>query len=90
MEPCRLTATQALSDIRNGLLTVEQYARSLLSRIQERDPTVRAWEHLEWDHVIDEARRLDRIPFGERGPAHGLPVAVKDIIYTKGSFHQHL
>ncbi|KAI0509103.1 amidase [Xylaria bambusicola] len=83
MDPYRLTVTQALSNIKNGSLTIEQYARSLLSRVQERDSTVQAWTHLEPDHVIEEARRLDRVPFGERGPVHGLPVAVKDLIYTK-------
>ncbi|KAK5630414.1 hypothetical protein RRF57_006129 [Xylaria bambusicola] len=83
MEPYRLTATQALSNIRNGSLTVEQYARSLLSRIQERDSAVQAWAYLEPNHVIEEARRLDRVPLGDRSPIHGLPVAVKDLIYTK-------
>ncbi|KAI0799158.1 amidase [Xylaria sp. FL0064] len=83
MESYRLTATQALSNIRNGSLTVEQYSRSLLSRIQERDSTVQAWEHLDPDHVISEARRLDRVPPRDHGPLHGLPIAVKDIIHTK-------
>ncbi|KAI0975270.1 amidase [Xylaria arbuscula] len=80
----RLTATQALSNIRGGSLTVEQYARSLLSRIEERDSTVQAWEYFDSEYVIEEAKRLDRISSTERGPLHGLPIAVKDIIYTKG------
>ncbi|KAI0433880.1 amidase [Xylaria sp. FL1042] len=83
MEPYRFTATQALSNIKDGSLTVEQYARSLLSRIQERDATVQAWEHFDPQYVIEEAKRLDRIPPPDRGPLHGLPIAVKDIIHTK-------
>ncbi|TGJ82042.1 hypothetical protein E0Z10_g6716 [Xylaria hypoxylon] len=66
MEPYRLTATQALSNIKDGSLTVEQYARSLLSRIRERDPTVQAWEHFDSERVIKEAKRLDGIPLQER------------------------
>ncbi|KAI0409952.1 amidase [Xylaria palmicola] len=89
MQLYRLTATQALSSIQDGSLTVEEYARSLLARIQERDPTVQAWEHLDSDHVIREARRLDQIPRQARGPLHGLPIAVKDIIYTKDMPTQH-
>jgi Asp-tRNA(Asn)/Glu-tRNA(Gln) amidotransferase A subunit family amidase len=88
MEPYRLTATQALSKIKAGSLTIEQYARSLLSRIESRDATVQAWAHLDPEYVIREARRLDQVPFQERGPLHGLPIAVKDIIYTKGTFRK--
>lgn len=89
MELHRLTATQVLSSIRDGSLTVEEYAQSLLTRIQERDPAVQAWEYLDSEYVIREAKRLDKTPLQERGPLHGLPIAVKDIIYTKGSFRQH-
>ncbi|RWA13933.1 hypothetical protein EKO27_g1213 [Xylaria grammica] len=84
MEPHRLTATQALSSIKDGSLTVEQYAQSLVSHIQKRDPTVQAWEYFDSEHVLQEAKRLDGVPLQERGELHGLPIAVKDIIYTKG------
>ncbi|KAI1827850.1 amidase [Xylaria intraflava] len=83
MDPYKLNAAQSLSRIREGSLTIEQYVRSLLTRIQERDPAVQAWEHLDPEYVIREAKRLDQVPLGERGPLHGLAVAVKDIIYTK-------
>ncbi|KAI1119019.1 amidase [Nemania sp. NC0429] len=89
MEPYRLTATQALSSIRDSSLTVEQYVRSLISRIQERDLIVQAWEHFDADYVIGEAKRLDEVPLQERGSLHGLPVAIKDIIYTKDMPTQH-
>ncbi|PCD22230.1 hypothetical protein AU210_016020 [Fusarium oxysporum f. sp. radicis-cucumerinum] len=32
---------------------------------------------------MQEARLLDEIPKKNRGPLHGLPIAVKDVIYTK-------
>ncbi|GAW11583.1 hypothetical protein ANO14919_009300 [Xylariales sp. No.14919] len=89
MEPHRLTATQALSSIKDGSLTVEQYAQSLVSHIQKRDPTVQAWEHFDSEHVLQEAKRLDGVPLQERGELHGLPIAVKDIIYTKDMPTQH-
>ncbi|KAI3324634.1 amidase [Xylariaceae sp. AK1471] len=89
MEAHKLTATQALAKIKDGSLTVEQYARSLLLRIEERNSAVQAWEHLDSEYVIREAKRLDRVPSQERGPLHGLPIAVKDVIYTKDMPTQH-
>jgi Asp-tRNA(Asn)/Glu-tRNA(Gln) amidotransferase A subunit family amidase len=34
--------------------------------------------------VEEYARSLDAIPQLERGPLHGIAIAVKDVIYTKG------
>ncbi|KAK1991340.1 amidase [Colletotrichum falcatum] len=82
-EPYRLSATQASAKIRAGDLTVEEYARSLLSRIEERDPVVKAWEYINLEQVIARAKELDAIPPEKRGPLHGVAVAVKDVIYTK-------
>jgi Asp-tRNA(Asn)/Glu-tRNA(Gln) amidotransferase A subunit family amidase len=80
----RLTASQAQSKIRAGELTVEQYAQSLLQRIRERDDAVKAWAYLDPAFVLQQARELDKLPQEKRGPLHGVAVAVKDIIYTKG------
>jgi len=84
MEPYRLTASQALSKFRDGSLTVEAYATSIVSRIQARDATVKAWAYLDPERVLAQAKQLDQIPPEERGPLHGISVAVKDVIYTKG------
>ncbi|KAI2620539.1 glutamyl-tRNA amidotransferase subunit A [Hypoxylon sp. NC1633] len=89
MESYRLTATQALSKFRDGSLTVEDYARSLLTRIEKRDATVQAWAHLDPDYVIQQAKQLDLVPPERRGPLHGVAVAVKDIMYTKDMPTQH-
>lgn len=83
-----LTATQALARIRAGELTIEGYARSLLRRIDVRDADVGAWAYLDRDYVLQQAKALDKVPMQDRGPLHGMPVAVKDVIYTKGmSYH---
>ncbi len=83
-EPYRLTASGARDQIRLGALTVEDYAKSLLSRISRRDSIVRAWAHFDPDFVLKQARDLDQIPAEQRGPLHGVAVGVKDVIYTKG------
>jgi Asp-tRNA(Asn)/Glu-tRNA(Gln) amidotransferase A subunit family amidase len=87
MEPWHHTATQILENIRSGNLTVEQYASSLLERIKQRDDDVKAWAYLDPKSVLEQARALDQVPKYQRGPLHGLPVGIKDIILTKG---QHL
>lgn len=82
-QPWQLTATEALPLLRSGSLTVEAYARSLLDRIQRRDHAVKAWVYLSPSHILTAAKHLDDIPPASRGPLHGLPVAVKDVILTK-------
>ncbi|KAF6825196.1 amidase [Colletotrichum plurivorum] len=89
VEPYRLTASQVKAEIGAGRLTVEQYARSLLSHIEKRDPVVKAWEYINPEQVIEQAKKLDAIPPEQRGPLHGVSVAVKDVIYTKDMPTQH-
>jgi Asp-tRNA(Asn)/Glu-tRNA(Gln) amidotransferase A subunit family amidase len=79
-EPCQLTAAEAAALIRARQLCCEELVRSCLSRIAARDADVRAWLWLDPDHVIRRARELDKLP--PKGPLHGLPFGVKDIIDT--------
>uniref|UniRef100_A0A0D2YIN8 Amidase domain-containing protein n=1 Tax=Fusarium oxysporum (strain Fo5176) TaxID=660025 RepID=A0A0D2YIN8_FUSOF len=84
VEPWRLTASVALGKIQADKMSVQEYAESLLERIKARDEVVKAWAYLDEKRVIQEARLLDETPKKNRGPLHGLPIAVKDVIYTKG------
>jgi amidase len=84
MDYWRYSASQALERLRSGDLTVEQYASSLLGRIEQRNEDVQAWAYLDSNSVLEQARALDKVPFKQRGPLHGLPVGIKDIILTKG------
>jgi Asp-tRNA(Asn)/Glu-tRNA(Gln) amidotransferase A subunit family amidase len=79
----RLTASQAHAKFVDGTLTVEAYAKSLLSRVEARDSAVHAWAYLDPDLVLRRARQLDQIPPERRGPLHGVAIAVKDVILTK-------
>jgi len=85
-EPYRLTASQALALMKDGSLSVENYAKSLLSRIEARDEVVKAWAFLDPQFVLEQARKLDQIPEDKRGLLHGVAVGVKDMILTKGWF----
>lgn len=83
-EPYQLTASEALAKLKDGSLTVESYAKSLLSRINARDQVVKAWAYLDPEFVLAQAKQLDQIPPEKRGPLHGIAIGVKDVILTKG------
>ncbi|KAF2425571.1 amidase signature enzyme [Tothia fuscella] len=78
-----LTATEVLSPIKEDRFTVEDYAKSLLTRIESRNGLVKAWQYLDRDLVMKEARALDKVPRDQRGPLHGVAIAIKDIMDTK-------
>ncbi|KAK4545332.1 hypothetical protein LTR36_003512 [Oleoguttula mirabilis] len=75
----RLTATAALKAFDDDSLTVEDYAKSLLKHIEDRDPVIKAWAYLNPSQVLEQARALDTVPKEQRGPLHGVAVAVKDM-----------
>ena len=58
--------------------------RACLERVAERDPVVRAWARLDPEAALDAAGLAEReIAAGRtRGPLHGVPVGIKDIIDT--------
>lgn len=75
-----LTAHEAAAEIAAGRLTSEKLVAACLERIEAREPQVGAWIHLDAKAALAEARERDRRP--ARGPLHGVPVGVKDIIDT--------
>jgi amidase len=74
-------AAEAIARLERGELSAEQLVRDCLERIEEREPVVQAWEALDVDGALREARRIDRLR--EKPPLCGLPVGVKDLIDTK-------
>ncbi|KAM7188618.1 amidase signature domain containing protein, partial [Naviculisporaceae sp. PSN 640] len=83
MDLCRLSANQVLQLVRTNTITVEDYAQALLSRIDTRNSMVKAWAYLDPAYVLEQARALDRIPHGQRGPLHGVAIGIKDVMETK-------
>ncbi len=82
--PASLTASEAARKIREGLLTSEELVASCLEQIRHFEPKVQAWQFLDEQHALAQARALDeRKRKGEPlGPLHGVPVGIKDIIDT--------
>jgi amidase len=75
-----MTATEIAASVASGATTCEAVARAHLARIEEREPQVLAWQHLNPAQVIAQARALDSS--GRRGPLAGVPFGIKDIIDT--------
>lgn len=74
------SASEAARRLASREVSAEQMARACLARIEEREGAIKAWIHLDADAVIAAARLLDAGPV--RGPLHGLPLGVKDLIDT--------
>jgi amidase len=75
-----LTATEIVQAIAAGEASCEAVARACLEHIAVREPRVLAWQYLDPERVIEQARALDGS--GTRGPLHGVPFGIKDIIDT--------
>ena len=73
-------------EIRAGRLSSEALVSRYLDRISEVEEHVQAWRVVDSARALEDARALDReAAAGQwRGPLHGLPVAVKDIIDVEG------
>lgn len=77
-----LTITDAAPLLRRGDLTPSDLLEQCLARIDIYEPKVRAWVYLDRERARREAAQLtDEIRSGHvRGPLHGIPIGVKDII----------
>jgi len=76
----QLTATDIVQAIAARKTTAEAVARACLDHIAAREPQVDAWQFLDPDLVLKQARALDAS--GKSGPLQGVPVGMKDIIDT--------
>ncbi len=90
MPPAFLTSQSDANSLRtslqSGVRNVESICEELLTEVATRDPQLQAFAWLEPRHIRQQAQQLD-VQFaqiGPVGPAHGLPLAFKDIIDTAG------
>ena len=74
------SASEIASKIASGGTTCEAVARDCIERIAAREPVVKAWVNFNPELALAQARALDPEP--RRGPLHGVPIGVKDVIDT--------
>ncbi|HEY4403479.1 MAG TPA: amidase [Xanthobacteraceae bacterium] len=75
-----LTAAEVASRVAARDVTAEAVVSDCLARIGAREPAVHAFAHVDAELVLEAARTLDRGPV--RGPLHGVPIGIKDVIDT--------
>ena len=84
-KPYQLGVAQLLEEFRRRESTSEQLVTSLIARIDEREPAVHAWAHLDRAQALERARNADRhIRAGKTGELLGIPVGIKDVIDVHG------
>lgn len=74
------SATELVSDLKDGKLTSLEVTRAFLDRIRQHNGTINAVVTLDEQNALESARKADEaLARGEAGgPLHGLPLTLKD------------
>jgi aspartyl-tRNA(Asn)/glutamyl-tRNA(Gln) amidotransferase subunit A len=82
----RPTIQQLSRQIRDRSISPVELTRDCLARIDQLNPALNAFITVTADSALDQARRAEQeILRGEwRGPLHGIPIGLKDILDTAG------
>lgn len=82
----RLTATEIAGLVASGEASAVEVTRAHLDRIAAVDDRVNAFLHVDTEGALAAAAEVDarRAAGEELGPLAGVPVAVKDVLTTKG------
>jgi amidase len=82
---CFLSLTELAARIRAKELSSGEVTRTILERIRKANPHLHAYLTVTEETAIRSAEQADREIRGGRwrGPLHGVPVAVKDLCWTK-------
>jgi aspartyl-tRNA(Asn)/glutamyl-tRNA(Gln) amidotransferase subunit A len=80
------STVELLHALRQGEVTSEALTGEFLQAIRRREPSVRAFLHIDEASALEQARAVDaKRKRGEKlGPLAGMPVAIKDVLCTRG------
>ncbi len=85
MKLYELTAHQLHDLLTRKEITSRELTESVLKRVEEVEGRIHAYITLTPDMALEQAAAADlRIQKGEAGPLTGIPLAVKDVICTRG------
>src|SRR5262245_2127537 len=87
MELEHLTLTEAAALLRRRDISPVELTRAVLERIERYEPRLNCFITVTAEEALDAAARAEQeIGAGRyRGPLHGVPLAVKDLIDTAGT-----
>ena len=82
----RLDAATLAAEIAAGNVSAVEVAQAHLDRIDATDQRIRAFLHIDTDGALAAARAVDdtRASGGTLGPLAGVPLAMKDVVVTRG------
>jgi len=85
-DPADLDIPQAARTIASGELSPVELTDACLGRIEEHEPTIKAFVTVDGERARDQARRLtDELPrSGPRSALHGIPLGIKDLVDVEG------
>jgi Asp-tRNA(Asn)/Glu-tRNA(Gln) amidotransferase A subunit family amidase len=80
-----MSAADAAAAIQSGEISSEELVQECLNRIGVLEERVGAWEHLDPEYALQQARDADIFRRSGKaiGPLHGVPIGIKDIFDTK-------
>ena len=81
-ELCGLALAEASALIRAGEISPVELTEAMLARIERLEPRLHAFVRVCPDRAREDARRAEAE--APRGPLHGIPIALKDLVDTKG------
>ena len=81
-----MTIREAAAGLRARRFSAVELATTAMARIDRHDPSLRAFITITGEQALEQARQADReLSMGQdRGPLHGIPVALKDLFGTRG------
>jgi Asp-tRNA(Asn)/Glu-tRNA(Gln) amidotransferase A subunit family amidase len=85
--PEQMTAAEVVAAVKAGDLTVADVAEAIIDRYSARNTKVEAFAYFDVDQIRTDANELDAA--SEKGPLHGVPVGLKDVINTKDMPTEH-
>ena len=85
MDLYRLTIHEAKRRMEAGEISSEELTRSVFERLEAVEPEIHAFLTLLKDEALEQARKADKKrKQGRTGPLLGIPIALKDLLCTKG------
>jgi aspartyl-tRNA(Asn)/glutamyl-tRNA(Gln) amidotransferase subunit A len=81
-----MTIAEASQALRTRAISSAELTRQCLDQIAKLNPVLNAFITVTADSALARAEELDRELAGgvDRGPLHGIPIAHKDLMWTKG------
>ena len=85
-ELCTTTLTEAAALIKSKAVSPVELTQAMLDRIEAIDGTLHSYITVTADFALEQARAAEQeiLAGTYRGPLHGIPIAVKDLCFTKG------